>query len=476
MVITKIIIRNLTSLAGEHVIDFTQEPLRSAGLFAITGDTGAGKSTILDAICLALYNKAPRFDNVQRLKNEDVEKNEINTSDVRNYLRRGEKEGAAIVEFTATTGAQYRATWFVRLKRTGSYDNVVHTLEQLAPNKRVYDKAEVKDRIVQAVGLDYAQFSRTVMLAQNSFSNFLNAKIEEKSALLEKLTGTEVYGAISMRIFEEKSKAEIALKELQVEKDVVMRDKLDEEDILDYQRQIALLETSLKDLDNQCKITRQQLKWLDDYDKATTEVERCELAYSEAYKVYLGLTTERELLERYDDVLCQQPLFNEIMNHKANIEKCKQERGIVEAQLKDANTKVQDMRMAYDLATSRLSEAMKQMEQRRPDIQRGLTIQGEIKEKMVLLETRDLEMKKAQEDYEERKKEFESKKKELEDLGKDINTLQFSLQGLSIYRTMFEKFDTVKSKLTDLEKESITNATLHRENQEQLVAEQRIDQ
>ena len=476
MVITKIIIRNLTSLAGEHVIDFTQEPLRSAGLFAITGDTGAGKSTILDAICLALYNKAPRFENVQRLKKEDVEKDDINTSDVRNYLRRGEKEGAAVVEFTATTGAKYRATWFLRLKRTGSYDNVVHTLEQLSPNKRVYDKAEVKERIVQAVGLDYAQFSRTVMLAQNSFANFLNARIEEKSALLEKLTGTEVYGTISMRIFEEKSKAEQALKELQVEKDTVLRDHLDEEDIRDYERQISLLETTLKDLENQCKITRQQLKWLDDYDKATTEVERCEVAYTEAYKAYLGLTNERNLLDRYDDVLCQQSLFNEIVNHRTNIEKCKQERSQAEVLLKEANTKVQDMRTAYDLATSRLAEATKQMEQRRPDIQRGLTIQGEIKEKMALLETRDMEMQKAQIDFEQRKAELEVKKQELADLGKHINSLQYAQQSLSIYRTMFEKFDTVKSKLTDLEKESLNNASLHREMQDQQVAQQRLNQ
>ena len=476
MIITKIIIRNLTSLSGEHVIDFTQEPLRSAGLFAITGDTGAGKSTILDAICLALYNKAPRFENVQRLKNEAVEKNEINTSDVRNYLRRGEKEGAAIVEFTATTGARYRATWFLRLKRTGNYDNVVHTLEQLSPNKCVYDKSEVKERIVQAVGLDYAQFSRTVMLAQNSFANFLNARIEEKSALLEKLTGTEVYGAISMRIFEEKTKADQALKELQVEKETVMRDHLDEDEIRDYERQKSLLETTRKDLENQCKITQQQLKWLDDYDKATAEVTRCETAYSEAYKAYLALTNDRNLLERYDDVLCQQSLFNEIVNHRTNIEKCKQERSWVEAQLKEANNKVQDMRTAHDLATSRLAEATKQMELRRPDIQRGLTIQGEIKEKMALLDTRDAEMKKAQLDFEQRKSELELKKQELSELGKHINSLQYSLQSLSIYRTMFEKFDTVKSKITDLEKESVTNATLHREMQDLVVAQQRLNQ
>ena len=52
---------NLNSLADAFEIDFTAEPLRSAGLFAITGDTGAWKSTILDALCLALYGECPRL-------------------------------------------------------------------------------------------------------------------------------------------------------------------------------------------------------------------------------------------------------------------------------------------------------------------------------------------------------------------------------------------------------------------------------
>ncbi|MDO4952163.1 MAG: AAA family ATPase, partial [Bacteroidales bacterium] len=61
MRIDKIEICNIASIEGEQQIDFTQEPLKSAGLFAITGKTGAGKSTVLDAVCLALYNEAPRL-------------------------------------------------------------------------------------------------------------------------------------------------------------------------------------------------------------------------------------------------------------------------------------------------------------------------------------------------------------------------------------------------------------------------------
>ena len=54
--------KNLASLEGEFVIDFTVEPLCSAGIFAITGSTGAGKSTLLDALCLALFDCTPRMN------------------------------------------------------------------------------------------------------------------------------------------------------------------------------------------------------------------------------------------------------------------------------------------------------------------------------------------------------------------------------------------------------------------------------
>ena len=96
MKIDKVTLNNLTSFEGLQTIDFTTEPLRSAGLFAITGDTGAGKSTLLDAICLALYGRAPRLDGVEKMNSEalatDTTVKSIQTDDVRNIMRRGQKE------------------------------------------------------------------------------------------------------------------------------------------------------------------------------------------------------------------------------------------------------------------------------------------------------------------------------------------------------------------------------------------------
>ena len=105
MKILTIRLKNLASIEGTFEIDFQAEPLRSAGIFAISGPTGAGKSTILDALCLALYDKTPRFSaSVESLYMSDIGESRVNQADVKNILRRGTGEGFAEVDFLGASG------------------------------------------------------------------------------------------------------------------------------------------------------------------------------------------------------------------------------------------------------------------------------------------------------------------------------------------------------------------------------------
>ena len=246
MNIEKIIIENLASISGEQTIDFTAEPLRSAGLFAITGDTGAGKSTILDAICLALYNRAPRFDDAERIRKDELETSDdkgqsIQAGDVRGMLRRGQKHGSATLIFATPDGARYEARWSVRLKRTGTYDRVERSLRRLSPKKQTFGEREIDDAVRDAVGLDYAQFTRTVLLAQNSFANFLKARRDDKSALLEKLTGTDIYGRISKKVYELNAEAQADVEALKNKMEGMLHDRLEPEELAELEERQRLL-------------------------------------------------------------------------------------------------------------------------------------------------------------------------------------------------------------------------------------------
>lgn len=187
-------------------MDFTSEPLRSAGIFAISGPTGAGKSTLLDALCLALYDKAPRFaSSVENISLADVGDNQINQADVRNLLRRGTSDGYAEVDFLGIDGHRYRSRWSVRRTRnkvSGSLQAQVMQVSDLDTEKEFQGtKRELLNQLTELVGLNYEQFTRTVLLAQNDFATFLKSKGAAKAELLEKLTGTAVYSRISQEIY-----------------------------------------------------------------------------------------------------------------------------------------------------------------------------------------------------------------------------------------------------------------------------------
>lgn len=213
--------RNLASLEGEFEVDFTAEPLLSAGIFAISGPTGAGKSTILDAMCLALFARTPRTDQAKEnnVRLRDVNEEVLPQSDPRFLLRRGTASGYAEVDFLALNGHRYRARWSVgraRDKENGRLQNPRVTLYNIDKEEEQQGtRSELQARIIELIGLTFDQFTRSVLLAQNDFSTFLKAEQGEKASLLEKLTGTELYSAISRMIFEKNAVAKEAYDKIQ---------------------------------------------------------------------------------------------------------------------------------------------------------------------------------------------------------------------------------------------------------------------
>ena len=244
MKILAIRLKNLTSIEGTVEVDFTAEPLHSAGIFAISGPTGAGKSTLLDALCLALYDKAPRFaTSVESVNLADVGDNQVNQSDVRNLLRRGTSDGYAEVDFLGIDGRRYRSRWSVRRTRnkiSGSLQPQTLEVKELDTEKEFQGtKKELLIQLVELVGLTYEQFTRTVLLAQNDFATFLKSKGAAKAELLEKLTGTGVYSRISQEVYARSKAAQEEVTLIQNRMNVI--ELMPEEELLALQKEKELL-------------------------------------------------------------------------------------------------------------------------------------------------------------------------------------------------------------------------------------------
>ncbi|EIM62399.1 AAA family ATPase [Desulfobacter postgatei] len=259
MRILQVRFKNLNSLVGEWQIDLMHPAFASDGIFAITGPTGAGKTTILDAICLSLYGRTPRLNKVTKSGNE--------------IMSRQTGECFAEVTFETQSG-RYRCHWSqhrARKKPNGELQAPKHEIANADSGEIFESKIRgVADQIESATGMDFDRFTRSMLLAQGGFAAFLQAAPDDRAPILEQITGTEIYSRISIRVHERRRGEREKLNQLQAETaGIVILEPEQEQEIG------QALETKQKeetDLAAKSAETGKAIAWLTTIDGLKTEI------------------------------------------------------------------------------------------------------------------------------------------------------------------------------------------------------------
>lgn len=285
MKILKLRFKNLNSLHGEWQIDFTANDYTADGIFAITGPTGAGKSTILDAICLALYGTTPRLGKVSKGTNE--------------IMSRKTGECFAEVIFESQKGV-FCCHWSQRRAKGKADGNLQEPQQELSDVKtgKVLEnkKTQIAETIKTVTGMDFTRFTRSIMLAQGGFAAFLQASGSERTPILEQITGTGIYSEISSRVFERQKLENIKLDTLMAETSGISVLTAEEEQRLNAEladRQRLESELKLKQ-----KETSEALLWLENIDRLKKEIADLGTESGNAETAINAFKPQREKLAR----------------------------------------------------------------------------------------------------------------------------------------------------------------------------------
>ncbi|MBK9290869.1 MAG: AAA family ATPase [Bacteroidetes bacterium] len=212
MKILSLKLKNINSLKGEQEINFAEGILAEAGLFAIVGPTGSGKSSLLDAITLALYNRIPRVQG-------SITKNVIQELGV--ILTQHTTDCYAEVHFEVKD-KKYRAHWSIEQNRKGNLNERKHELSDSETGAIITNSiSDTPKEIEKIIGLSYEQFVQSMMLAQGQFAKFLQANQSERSKLLEEITGGQIYRKIGMKIFQKHKEFKANLEDKQTQLNAV---------------------------------------------------------------------------------------------------------------------------------------------------------------------------------------------------------------------------------------------------------------
>ena len=342
---------NLNSLRTDVRLDFEEGPLAYSGLFAITGDTGAGKTTILDAVTLALFGRTSREHQGE-------------------VMSTGASEAVAEVEFSNERG-RFLARWEQRKKKKGDL-KTERSVAQWKGDQFVEAASGMRhsgDFIEQHLGMSYAQFKRTVLLAQGEFASFLNPpgkageREDARAEVLERLTDTAIYSQISEAAFERFKLEKAALERLQAQRDALrIRDPA----------QMEALKTALEVEEKAAVLNREALarlrenkQWLEGVQALKIRGQSLEDASAAHFAAETEILPLKTALARYQQLQPFRPQFARLVEYERDHEALTASIAAIEADFETARQEKQ--RIETDLAAKQAElaeqvEAAKQAE------------------------------------------------------------------------------------------------------------------
>ncbi|MBB1488720.1 AAA family ATPase [Oceanospirillum sediminis] len=336
MRILSIRLKNLNSLKGEWKIDFSQEPFANNGLFAITGATGAGKTTLLDALCLALYHQTPRLKKPQGGDNQ--------------LMTHHTAECLAEVEFDVN-GQYYRAFWSQRRARGKADGKVQPPKVELADDQGniLADKVNEKlSRTESITGLDFERFTKSILLSQGQFAAFLNASASDRAGLLEKLTGTEIYGHISQQVFLRQKEEKDILEKLCIRLEGT--ELLSDTEITALEQSLTELKDSIATVQAEVTQQQQQMNAVKEREKLRSQIDKHKSAVKEAKEQLKQHKEQLNRLEKHGPAIQIQDVFQQWQNTQQQLE-------LWQSQLNEYERKASDAAVACDLEKKRTEHA-----------------------------------------------------------------------------------------------------------------------
>ncbi len=456
MKIQAIRIKNLASLEGNTEINFTQDPLSSAGIFAITGATGAGKSTILDALCLALYGKTPRYLQAKEIGIEiyDVQGSTISQGDVRGILRDGTADGFAEVDFVGVDGQNYRAKWSVRRARDkaeGSMqaDNI--ELRNISSNIIIPGKkVETYKEIERLVGLNFEQFTRSVLLAQGDFTAFLKANKDEKASLLEKLTGTHIYSEISKKVYEKYKNEEMQLRDLNLRKEGIIT--LTEEELKTLTENQITINSQIEILEKQIDGLSKEISWHEQLAQLKTNQVLAETSRVNAIEVKTNAVSRDQKLQQAEQAQKTRTWVDALQLDQQQQEQKNATLKKLEEAIVDLQKQKEEQEKKLQESEKNLAEKNKSFAEAAPILEEAKRLDTIIFEKKEQLLKAKEEAEKATEKNKEHRVILQNKRTESDNLLTEIENLEKWKTANIDRKPIAENIDIILSKLQDAQK------------------------